>query len=226
MAEKTIDNNSSSSNEEEKEIAAYKVILLGDSGVGKTSIVSQYFEKTFNENHITTIGVDFRYKSIEVDGTVIRLQVWDTAGQERFRAISRNYYRGADAVIIVYDVTSLASLQGVCKWLSEIDGNSSSSSSSSSKKDVSKPEEESQPILYLVGNKADLADKRCIEEERGREEAEVYGARFMETSAKDALNIEELFMGVAWEIKNTAQAKMEMPENVDLDSKKPKKGCC
>ena len=205
--------------EEEENVVSYKVILLGDSGVGKTSIISRYFQNNFNETHIATIGVDFRYKSINIDGTVVRLQVWDTAGQERFRAISRNYYRDVDAIIVVYSVTDINTFQGVRTWLSEIDSNSAKDSRTNG---------EPQLVKYLVGNKADMTDKKCVEEARGLNEANTYGTKFMETSAKNGYNIEELFVNVARDLKESIPRTPAGPDNVDLnpESSKKKKGCC
>ena len=205
--------------EENENIAQYKVILLGDSGVGKTAIINQYFKKDFIDTHIATIGVDFRFKDIDIGGTVIRLQVWDTAGQERFRAISRNYYRDADAIIVVYSVTEMTSFQGVRTWLSEIDSNHVA--------ERSVENEAPRIVKYLVGNKSDLAGLRTVDEARGRNEAGIYEAKFLETSAKDGTNIDELFAGVARDLNELIPRTSKDSGNVDLDSNSSgKKGCC
>lgn len=206
--------------DEEESRNTYKIILLGDSSVGKTAIIQRFFQNDFQENHITTIGVDFRFKNVDIDGTVVSLQVWDTAGSERFRTITSSYYRGADAVIIVYAVDCTETFQNVCTWIKDID------------------EHVSWPLVkYLVGNKADLEDERCIEEKTGKREADSYGIKFMETSAKTSQNIEELFMGIARDIKMNEKPALEdraeVHERIVLEESDPStesnpksKGCC
>ena len=206
--------------DDELSVNPYKIILLGDSSVGKTAIIQRFFQNEFQESHLTTIGVDFRFKNVEVDGTVISLQVWDTAGSERFRTITSSYYRGADAIIIVYAVNDTDSFQNVRTWLTDID------------------EHVSWPLVkYLVGNKADLEDDRCIEERTGKKEADNYGIKFMETSAKTSLNIEELFMSIAKDIQENekpgSEAAEEAYDRIVLDDPEPNadadpksKPCC
>lgn len=192
---------------EEENIGQFKVILIGDSGVGKTAIIGRFSEDEFRENHISTIGVDFRYKHVEVDGGVVRLQVWDTAGQERYRTITKSYYREAQAIIVVYAINDKSTFQSVRTWLSEID------------KNVSTP-----IIKYLVGNKADLEYDRCIDEETGRSEAESFGVKFFETSAKTSQNIEELFTSIAKDLKETVKPVTPATNTVKIggSSQKPK----
>ena len=101
----------------------FKLLLIGDSGVGKSCLLLRYVDETYQESYISTIGVDFKIKTIELDGKVIKLQIWDTAGQERFRTITSTYYRGTHGVIVVYDVTSGESFANVKRWLHEIDQN-------------------------------------------------------------------------------------------------------
>ena len=203
---------------EEDTIRSHKVILIGDSGVGKTAIIRRFSDNEFRESHITTIGVDFRSKDVDIDGTPIRLQIWDTAGQERFRSIASSYYRGAHAIIIVYAIDDKASFQNVRMWLADIDYNTKPKDSAKAAPTI---------VKYLVGNKADLSDRRVVEESLGRKEAESYGIKFSETSAKDSTNIEELFEQVARDIKSVASS-LENPEgNAVPGSGKPdKSGCC
>lgn len=202
---------------ENTNVEEYKIILIGDSTVGKTSIINRLSENSFSETHITTIGVDFCYKDVEVDGTPIRLQVWDTAGQERFRAIAKSFYRGAHGVIVVYAIDNLGSFQNVRNWIADIDNN------------VKSDEPGASPVVkYIVGNKADLADVRCVEEKRGMSEAETFNSKFMETSAKSSLNIDRLFNEIAKDIKKVAASPIQKSSGPDLDDTKSAKsgGCC
>ena len=204
--------------EEEDTIGSHKVILIGDSGVGKTAIIRRFSDNEFRESHITTIGVDFRSKDLDIDGTTIRLQIWDTAGQERFRAIASSYYRGAHAIIVVYAIDDVNSFQNVRTWLTDIDNNTKSKDSTKAAPTI---------VKYLVGNKADIAEMRRVEEDAGRKEAESYGIKFVETSAKESTNIEELFEQVARDIKEVAFSMENHEGNVDPSSKgSNKSGCC
>ena len=196
----------------EEEIKEFKVILLGDSGVGKTAIIDRFSQNEFHLNHITTIGVDFRYKEVTVDGTTVCLQVWDTAGQERFRTITKKFYRDTSAIIIVYAINDVTSFQSVRVWLADIDTNVSPEGDNAG----------TGPKLfkYLVGNKADLEERRCIETDAGMREAETYGIKFIETSAKTPMNIDKLFAMVARDIVNASQAEKKPQDTVALEEYK------
>ena len=159
-------------------------MLIGDSGVGKSCLLLRFADDTYTESYISTIGVDFKIRTIEQEGKTIKLQIWDTAGQERFRTITSSYYRGAHGIIVVYDVTDMESFNNVKQWLHEIDRYAS--------ENVNK---------LLVGNKADLSSKRVVTTEQAREFAESLGIEFIETSAKDRLNVEEAFTMMASQIK-------------------------
>ena len=162
----------------------FKLLLIGDSGVGKSCLLLRFAEDTYTESYISTIGVDFKIRTIELEGKTIKLQIWDTAGQERFRTITSSYYRGAHGIIVVYDVTDLESFNNVKQWLHEIDRYAC--------ENVNK---------LLVGNKSDLDSKRAVQFETAKEFAESLGIEFLETSAKNATNVEKAFHTMASHIK-------------------------
>merc|ERR1712199_138514 len=162
----------------------FKLLLIGDSGVGKSCLLLRFADDTYTETYISTIGVDFKIRTIEIDGKVIKLQIWDTAGQERFRTITSSYYRGAHGIIVVYDITDEDSFGAVARWITEIERFAG--------QDVNK---------MMVGNKADLATKRKVEFSAAKEFADNQGMPFFETSAKDNKNVETAFMDLPKEIK-------------------------
>ncbi|KAJ6239879.1 ras-related protein rabd2a-like [Anaeramoeba flamelloides] len=162
----------------------FKLLLIGDSGVGKSCLLLRFADDTYTESYISTIGVDFKIRTIDLDGKTVKLQIWDTAGQERFRTITSSYYRGAHGIIVVYDTTDLDSFNNVKTWLQEIDRYAS--------ENVNK---------LLVGNKSDLVSKRVVEHETAKSLADQLGIPFIETSAKNSSNVEEAFILMAKEIK-------------------------
>uniref|UniRef100_A0A0A9X7Z9 Ras-related protein ORAB-1 n=1 Tax=Lygus hesperus TaxID=30085 RepID=A0A0A9X7Z9_LYGHE len=164
----------------------FKILLIGDSGVGKSCLLHRFADGVYNDTYISTIGVDFKIRTIELDGKVIKLQIWDTAGQERFRTITSSYYRGANGIIIVYDVTEPSSFTHVRAWLSEIEHYAS--------ENVSK---------LLVGNKCDLPSRRQVDAEEAKQFAEKLQIPFLEASAKQNTNVEEAFLTMATDVKNT-----------------------
>ena len=163
----------------------YKILLIGDSGVGKSSILNRFVDNTYLENNMSTIGVDFKIKTIELDGKTIKLQLWDTAGQERFRVITSSYYRGVQGIIIVYDVTNVDTFKNVDFWLSEVQKFASP--------DV---------VKILIGNKSDITSKKVIDYTTGCEYANEFNMKFIETSAKNNSNIEDVFNKLSVDIKN------------------------
>lgn len=163
----------------------FKLLLIGDSGVGKSCLLLRFADDTYTESYISTIGVDFKIRTIELDGKTIKLQIWDTAGQERFRTITSSYYRGAHGIIVVYDITDQESFNNVKQWLQEIDRYAC--------ENVNK---------LLVGNKCDLTTKRAVETTAAKEYADQLGIPFLETSAKTSTAVEQAFMTMASEIKN------------------------
>jgi Ras-related protein Rab-1A len=162
----------------------FKLLLIGDSGVGKSCLLLRFAEDTYTESYISTIGVDFKIRTIELEGKTIKLQIWDTAGQERFRTITSSYYRGAHGIIVVYDVTDPESFNNVKQWLHEIDRYAC--------ENVNK---------LLVGNKCDLESKRAVQTDQAKEFADSLGIDFLETSAKNSTNVEKAFHTMASHIK-------------------------
>lgn len=184
--------------------------------MGKSCLLLRFADDTYTESYISTIGVDFKIRTIELDGKTIKLQIWDTAGQERFRTITSSYYRGAHGIIVVYDVTDNESFNNVKQWLHEIDRYAC--------ENVNK---------LLVGNKSDLTAKRVVSTEQGKEFADSLGIEFLETSAKTAQNVEQAFLTMASQIKarmktQPTQASGMQKGGVSLNSRKvsESKGCC
>jgi len=155
----------------------FKILLLGDSGVGKSCIIIRYIENNFSTSLMNSIGVDFKLKNIEIDDKKIKLQIWDTAGQERFRTITTSYYKGAHAIIIVFDISDRESFNHIRNWMADID--------KFAKEGV---------LRILVGNKCDLEASRKVKKEEAQELAKKYDIKYIETSAKDTTNIEDLFI--------------------------------
>lgn len=153
-------------------------------GVGKSCLLLRFCDDSFTPSFITTIGIDFKIRIVDLDGKKIKIQIWDTAGQERFRTITTAYYRGAMGIMLVYDVTDERSFNNIRNWLRNIDQYASEG--------VNK---------ILIGNKCDDVDRRVVDRERGAELAREYGLKFMETSAKNSVNVDEAFMTLARDIK-------------------------
>lgn len=160
----------------------FKLLLIGDPGVGKTSLLLKFGDSTYSENHI---GIDFKLRTIKQDDKIIKLQIWNTAGQERFRTITSSYYRGARGLFVVYDVTNQESFSNLNEWFDEIDKHVS--------KDV---------IKVLVGNKVDMETEKVVDYTAAEEYAKRLEVPFLETSAKNGTNVEQALMTMATEIKN------------------------
>ncbi|CAM9965992.1 ras-related protein Rab-35 [Lethenteron reissneri] len=172
----------------------FKLLIIGDSGVGKSSLLLRFSDNVFSGSHITTIGVDFKIRTMDVGGERVKLQIWDTAGQERFRTITSTYYRGTHGVIVVYDVTSAESFVNVQRWLQEITTNC---------EDVCR---------ILVGNKDDDPNRKVVETQDARRFAEQMGVRLYETSAKDNIHVEDMFKAITdlvLRAKKENQARMQ-----------------
>lgn len=166
----------------------FKIILIGDSGTGKTSLIHRYIYNNFHEKYLCTIGVDFMMKRVLLDDdTVIKLQIWDTAGMEKYKQITSTYYRGAQGAIVVFDLTSEASFNSVSKWVNDF-------------KQISNPNY--HQTIYIVGNKNDLTDKRKVTQEEIDNYCEMNNFAYLETSAKTGEGVEKMFIGFAKELAN------------------------
>ncbi|CAF3225522.1 unnamed protein product [Rotaria socialis] len=176
----------------------FKLLLIGDSGVGKTCVLLRFCDSAFSTTFISTIGIDFKIRTIELDGRKIKLQIWDTAGQERFKTITTAYYRGAMGIMLVYDITSEKSFDNIKNWIRNIEEHASV-----------------EVERMLIGNKCDMHDKRQVLREKGENLANEYGIKFMETSAKGNLNIDEAFFAIAKDIK----AKIDKKAGADPSRK-------
>ncbi|XP_078388622.1 ras-related protein Rab-8B-like [Cetorhinus maximus] len=169
----------------------FKLLLIGDSGVGKTCLLFRFSDDAFNATFIATIGIDFKVKTVELDGKKIKLQIWDTAGHERFRTITSAYYRGAMGIMLVYDITQEKSFDNVRNWIRDIEEHAPT--------DVER---------VILGNKCDVNQKRQVPKERGEKLAIDYGIKFFETSAKSSLNVEEAFITLTRDIMTRSNKKM------------------
>ncbi len=162
---------------EKSETFLFKYIIIGDSFVGKSKILLRYTNNTYNENFVITIGAEFGAKTINIDGQEIRIQIWDTAGMENFKSITRSYYKNSICALIVYDISNKDSFKNVLNWIEDCK--------------VFSPK---NILLVLIGNKCDLEEKRQVSIEEGKKVAEENDMIFFETSAKDNINIDEVFL--------------------------------
>ena len=188
----------------------YKILLLGDSSVGKTCFLMRYADNTFQEIHMSTIGLDYKLKNVQLDdGKIVKIQIWDTAGQDRFRSITKNYYKGAHGIILIYDVTSRKTFENIQNWVTQI------------------KEEVSEKVnIILVGNKIDDENNRKVSSEEGKKMADQWGLDFFETSAKSGINIDTTFNDL---VKKTVETYIKTEGKGDkLNNKKSgnKKKCC
>jgi len=183
-----------------------KIVLLGDTGVGKTSIALRFTQDTFQTRTNPTIGASFLMKNMQIDETKIKLQIWDTAGQERFRSLAPMYYRGASAALLVYDLTSAQSFGKVKEWVNELR--------------LNVPED---IIMVVVGNKVDRAEShRQLQSEVGQEYAKSVGAAFAEVSAKTKQGIDEVFQDIAIKlVQNKKTPKPDVPAGAGGGSAAP-----
>lgn len=169
----------------------FKIVLVGDSAVGKSNLLARFARDEFYSNSKSTIGVEFQTQKMVIDGKEIKAQIWDTAGQERFRAVTSAYYRGAVGALIVYDISRRQTFENVSRWLNELNTHS-----------------DMNVVTILVGNKSDLKDSREVSMEEGKALAEVEDLFFMETSALDSSNVAAAFQTVVKEIYDILSRKV------------------
>ena len=198
----------------------FKIVLIGDSGVGKTNILSRFINNEFSLTTQATVGVEFGSKIIKKGEKLIKLQIWDTAGQERYKSITSAYYKGAKGALIVYDITNRFTFESVDKWVQDLNSYG-----------------DKNLTLLLVGNKSDLEDKRQIMKEDGEEKAKSFNLGFIETSACSGDNIDQAFDIMLKEVlkkyvvENDINDEFEASggKNIELDkkdNKTKKKKCC
>ena len=187
----------------------YKVLLLGDSSVGKTCFLKRYIDNTFQDAYLSTIGFDFKFKNVTLnDGKKVKVQLWDTAGQERFRTIAKSYYKGAHGIVLIYDVTSKRTYENIRKWLNQI-----------------KEEASNRISIILVANKIDCEGEREVSKDEGESLAKTSGLTLFEASAKDSINVNESFQYL---IERISEKYANINSNTSKlnNSKNEKKGCC
>ena len=193
----------------------FKVLLLGNSDVGKSSLLLRFVDSVWNDAFVPTIGVDFKVKTLDINNQKVKMQIWDTAGQERFRTVVSTYFRGAHGILLLYDVTNKDSFKNLESWLIEIEKNA-----------------KEKVLKILIGNKCDLTEDREISEEEGKAFALRNGMEFMETSAKMNTNVSEAFETLAKlmiEFNNTNKTQKNEGKNLKASSGmdlKTKKSCC
>ncbi|EAR96030.1 Ras family small GTPase (macronuclear) [Tetrahymena thermophila SB210] len=195
----------------------FKLLIIGDSGVGKTNLLLRFCDDKFATSHLATMGIDFKSKKIEIDGKKIKLQVWDTAGQERFRQITQNYYKGAMGVIMTYSINDKESFRNIEVWMKQIRQQASVN--------IAK---------LLVGNKCDMESERQVTFEEGKSLADTFGIKFFETSAKSDINVTEAFFTICKEIQEkiniNPEPKSESPftlkQEQNNNGKNTGRTCC
>lgn len=190
-------------------ICQFKVVLLGESAVGKSSLVLRFVKREFHEFQESTIGAAFLTQTVQIDDTTVKFEIWDTAGQERYHSLAPMYYRGAQAALIVYDITSKDSFLKAQNWVRELQRQANANI-----------------VIALVGNKLDLANKRAVENSEAKEYADENNLLFMETSAKTAINVVEVFTAIATRLpKGDNISRDGVIKPVEKDTEK-KGGCC
>lgn len=179
-------------------LSKYKLVFLGDQGVGKTSIITHFMYGTFDMQYQATIGIDFLSKTMYLEDRTVRLQLWDTAGQERFRTLVPSYIRDSSVAVIVYNIASRESFDNTPKWVADVRG-----------------ERGDDVIVILVGNKIDLSEERRVSLEEGEAKAKELGALFIETSAKEGYNVKALFRKLASALPDSTDSNsQDNPSNL------------
>ena len=185
--------------EEENYEMMFKVVLVGDSFVGKTNIMSKYLKNEFHEDSKATVGVEFGAKQFKIEGHSVKAQIWDTAGQERYKAITSAYYKGAKGAFAVYDITRRSSFESIEKWVNDL--------TSTADKNVT---------IVIIGNKSDLEDHRQITKEEGQEKANKLQVAFLETSAFSGANLDKAFEMMVNEIYKKCHEEMLAEAEIDF----------
>ena len=185
----------------QKEYLRFKLIIVGDTGVGKTNIIGKYIADSFNENTKSTVGVEFFTKSFKINEDFIKLEIWDTAGQERYKSITSAYYKGSNGALLVYDITRTATFDDIEKWINEV-------------KDVV----EGELKFVFVGNKCDLENERKVETETALAKAQKLKMPLIETSAFNSTNIQKVFKIILIDVyKNFKKEKKEKTDKKNLN---------
>lgn len=191
----------------------FKVLIIGDSSVGKSNILLRFSDNIFHDTFLPTIGVDFKIRNVKMGDQTIKLNIWDTAGQERFKTITSTYYKGAHGIILAYDITDRESFNNVNNWLAEV-----------------KKHAGAQVIKLLVGNKCDLESERVVSAKEAKEFADSLGISFLETSAKQRVNIDESFMTLTKQIyellPETERRTEERLNPRTVQRRQEKSNCC
>ena len=193
----------------------FKVLLIGNSDVGKSSLILRYVDQIWNDVFVPTIGVDFKVKSLQIDNKRVKMQIWDTSGQERFRNVISSYFKGAHGILLIYDITARDSFKELENWLGEVERNATP-----------------QVLKILIGNKCDLDEQRQITVDEGEAFAARNGMKFIETSAKNNTNVNEAFEALAKIMVESSNKKnvikvekktIKVDKGADLNAKKK---CC
>ena len=193
----------------------FKVLLIGNSDVGKSSLILRYVDQIWNDVFVPTIGVDFKVKSLQIDNKRVKMQIWDTAGQERFRNVISSYFKGAHGILLIYDISARDSFKELENWLGEVERNATP-----------------QVLKILIGNKCDLDEQRQITVDEGEAFAARNGMKFIETSAKNNTNVNEAFEALAKIMVESSNKKnvikvekktIKVNKGADLNAKKK---CC
>ena len=210
-----------SSSIEQKYDFLFKILLVGNSSVGKSSLFLRFVDDIWNETFVPTIGVDFKIKTIEVEKKNVKLQIWDTAGEERFRTIISSYYKGAHGILLMFDVTDYDSFESLENWLIEIEKNANKS-----------------VIKLLIGNKIDLEENRKVSYNQAKDFADSNGIQYIETSVKLNTNVNQAFWEIGKELMNATKDKefihesnkktITISKNANNINEEPKNkgGCC
>ena len=195
-----------------------KIVVVGDSGVGKTNLIRRFIQDDFQSNSKATVGVEFFSKSFKINDNVFKIEIWDTAGQERYKSITAAYYKGAKGGLVVYDVTSKTSFDNVDNWVSEI-----------------KEKASTDMKTMMIGNKIDLKDERTVSTEEALEKAKLLELPLMEASALDSTNVKQAFYDLLKEMYKEVKKTIDVVEQaekqnegvqLDTNQKEEKKGCC